>query len=182
MQPVRAMRGAYDQRIDVLRLTELLPELPKERTRLLDNLGRVRREVGPVTPELSDALADHMNIRRGEVHEVVSFYSFLEVPVDAVRVCIGPVCDCLGAKELLASEQETRNGVPVLGVECLGHCDLAPVLTRGDVVEPEVVAPDERRALDWARAGGRDAGRLRARGGLAVAPRPARRRRRSSRS
>jgi formate dehydrogenase beta subunit len=98
----------------------------------------VRREVGPITPELSDALADHMNIRRGEVHEVVSFYSFLRVPVDAVRVCIGPVCDCLGAKELLAREQEQADGKPVLGVECLGHCDLAPVLLRGDTVEPEV--------------------------------------------
>jgi len=128
--------------IDILRLTELLPELPKERTRLLDNLGRVRREVGPLTPELSDALADHMNIRRGEVHEVISFYSFLQAPVEAVRVCIGPVCDCLGAKELLAQETErgrVANGVPVLGVECLGHCDLAPVLTRGDRIEPEVV-------------------------------------------
>jgi formate dehydrogenase beta subunit len=125
--------------IDVLRLTELLPELPKERTRLLDNLGRVRREVGPVTAELSDALADHMSIRRGEVDEVVSFYSFLRVPTDAVRVCIGPVCDCLGAKEVLAREQEHANGVPVLGVECLGHCDLAPVVMRGDRVEPEVV-------------------------------------------
>jgi formate dehydrogenase len=125
--------------MDVLRLAELLPELPTERTRLLDNLGRIRREIGPLTPELADALADHMNIRRGEVHEVVSFYSFLEVPPDAVRVCIGPVCDCLGAKELLAREQEQSNGTPVLGVECLGHCDLAPVLTRGDRIEPEVV-------------------------------------------
>jgi formate dehydrogenase len=124
--------------MDVLKLTELLPELPTQRTRLLDNLGRVRREVGPITPELSDALADHMNIRRGEVHEVVSFYSFLRVPVDAVRVCIGPVCDCLGAKELLAKERERANGTPVLEVECLGHCDLAPVLLRGDMVEPEV--------------------------------------------
>jgi NADH:ubiquinone oxidoreductase subunit F (NADH-binding) len=99
----------------------------------------VRREVGPLTPELSDALADHMNIRRGEVHEVVSFYGFLRVPTNAVRVCIGPVCDCLGAKELLAREQEHANGVPVQGVECLGHCDLAPVLLRGDTLEPEVV-------------------------------------------
>jgi NADH:ubiquinone oxidoreductase subunit F (NADH-binding) len=81
-----------------------------------------------------------MSIRRGEVHEVVSFYSFLQVPVDAVRVCIGPVCDCLGAKDLLARETERGrvNGKPVLGVECLGHCDLAPVLMRGDEVEPEV--------------------------------------------
>jgi formate dehydrogenase beta subunit len=95
--------------------------------------------VGPLTPELSDALADHMSIRRGEVHEVVSFYGFLTVPTSAVRVCVGPVCDCLGAKELLAREQEHANGLAVLGVECLGHCDLAPVLMRGDDVEPEVV-------------------------------------------
>jgi NADH:ubiquinone oxidoreductase subunit F (NADH-binding) len=80
-----------------------------------------------------------MNIRRGEVHEVVSFYSFLQVPLDAVRVCIGPVCDCLGAKDLLAREQERRNGVPVLGGRSASatatsrRCSL-----RGDVVEPEV--------------------------------------------
>ena len=39
-----------------------------------------------------------MNIRRGEVHEVVSFYSFLQVPLDVARVCTGPVCDCMGAR------------------------------------------------------------------------------------
>ena len=89
-------RAGDNRGTDVLALTSLLPELPTERTRLLDNLGRMRREVGPITPELSDALADHMNIRRGEVHEVVSFYSFLQVPVDVVRVCTGPVCDCVG--------------------------------------------------------------------------------------
>ena len=82
--------------------------------------------------ELSDALADHMNIRRGEVHEVVSFYSFLQVPVDTVRVCTGPVCDCFGARELLASEPGA------IEVPCLGHCDLAPVLTRGDEIVPAV--------------------------------------------
>ena len=37
-------------------------------------------------------------VRRGDVHEVVSFYSFLQVPVDAVRVCTGPVCDCAGSR------------------------------------------------------------------------------------
>ncbi len=112
--------------MDVLRLASLLEELPPERTRLLDNLGRVRREVGPITPELSDALADRMNLRHGDVHEVVSFYSFLQVPVDAVRVCTGPVCDCAGSRSLL-----TENAIEV---PCLGHCDLAPVVLHGDEV------------------------------------------------
>ena len=42
--------------MDALRFASLLDELPAERTSLLDNLGRIRREVGPVTPELSDRL------------------------------------------------------------------------------------------------------------------------------
>ena len=57
--------------MDVLAATSLISTLPKARTSLLDNLGLVRREIGPITPDLSDAVADHMNIRRGEVHEVV---------------------------------------------------------------------------------------------------------------
>jgi NADH:ubiquinone oxidoreductase subunit F (NADH-binding)/NADH:ubiquinone oxidoreductase subunit E len=112
--------------VDVLRLASLLEELPLERTRLLDNLGRLRRDVGPITPELSDALADRMNLRHGDVHEVVSFYSFLQVPVDAVRVCTGPICDCAGSRALLADG--------AIEVPCLGHCDLAPVVLHGDEV------------------------------------------------
>ena len=118
--------------MDALQLASLLPSLPIERTRLLDNLGRIRREVGPITPELSDALADHMNIRKGEVHEVISFYSFLQVPTDALRVCTGPVCDCFGARELL----ESTPGA--IEVACLGHCDLAPAMMRGDEIVPAV--------------------------------------------
>ncbi len=118
-------------------LERLLPQLPRERTRLLDNLGRIRREVGPVTPERSDALADAMNIRRGEVAEVVSFYSYLTVPLDCVRVCTGPVCDCLGARPLLEhAERAAPADVPVLEVPCLGHCDEAPVAMLADTVLP----------------------------------------------
>ena len=137
--------------MDALRLATVLPELPVERTQLLSNLGRMRRELGPVTPELSDALADHMNLRRGDVHEVVSFYSYLQVPLETPRVCTGPVCDCLGA---------AANGA--FAVPCLGHCDLAPVRLEGeevaggvthrtngflaepdDVREPPQLAPEE---------------------------------------
>jgi len=113
-------------------VTAGLDTLPRERTRLLDNLGWMRRHVGPVTPELSDALADHMNIRRGEVAEVVSFYSYLRLPVDVVRVCTGPVCDCLGGRAVL----EQHPGA--VEVPCIGHCDLAPAMLRGDEVVPAV--------------------------------------------
>jgi formate dehydrogenase len=138
-------------------VTTGLNELPRERTQLLDNLGWIRRNLGPVTPELSDALADHMNIRRGEVAEVASFYSYLRLPADVVRVCTGPVCECLGGRALL---EQSPGAVEV---PCIGHCDLAPAMMRGDEVVPAVthaanhgpsidlLAPDEPRdppALD----------------------------------
>jgi formate dehydrogenase beta subunit len=107
--------------VDALQLAALLPELPPERTHLLGNLGRIRREVGAITPESADALADHMNLRRGDVHEVVSFYSYLRVGLETPRVCRGPVCDRFGA-----------NADGALAVACLGHCDLAPVRMEGD--------------------------------------------------
>jgi formate dehydrogenase len=149
--------------VDVLAATTLISELPRARTRLLDNLGRVRREIGPITPELSDALADHMSIRRGEVHEVVSFYSFLQVPVDAVRVCTGPMCDCLGARDLLDLYPEA------IEVACLGHCDLAPVLTRGDEIVPAVThATNDGPALGLGAARDETLAQYEAGGGLGV--------------
>ncbi len=133
-----AIGNSRDNRVtDVLALTSLLSELPTDRTRLLDNLGRIRREVGPITPELSDALADRMNIRRGEVHEVTSFYSFLRVPIDVARVCTGPVCDCMWQGEAPADG--------VLAVACVGHCDLAPVRMQGD----EIVGGVTHRTNSW---------------------------------
>ncbi len=116
--------------MDALRTITVIDGLPRERTRLLDNLGLLRREVGPLTPDLSDALADHMSIRRGEVHEVVSFYSFLQVPVTTYRVCTGPICDCLGSRDLLTGLEGAME------VPCLGHCELAPVATNGDTILP----------------------------------------------
>src|SRR5205823_2565848 len=46
----------------------------------------------------------------------------------------GPVCDCLGARELRARLEEHG---PVVEVPCLGHCELAPVHTIGDRIVPE---------------------------------------------
>jgi len=112
--------------------------------------------------ELSDALADHMNIRRGEVHEVVSFYSFLQVPTDAVRVCTGPVCDCFGARELLASTPGA------IEVACLGHCDLAPAMTRGDEIVPSVTHSTNEGVSTGLGTADRTLAEYESRGGLAL--------------
>ena len=136
----------------MLHLTTLLGELPPERTRLLDNLGRLRREVGPITPELSDALADQMNLRRGDVHEVVWSTRSCRCRWTR-RVCTGPVCDCFGARDLLA---EGAIEVPASATATSRRWLCSA--TRSSAASPT----DERlpaRAGRDARAGRADAGR-----------------------
>jgi NADH:ubiquinone oxidoreductase subunit F (NADH-binding) len=106
-----------------------------------------------------------MNVRRGEVHEVTSFYSFLQVPLDAVRVCNGPVCDCLGAGDLLARLEEDG---PVVEVPCLGHCDVGPVYTVTDTMHPHVTHRTNAGASLGLEQADETLGDYEARGGLQV--------------
>ena len=115
-----------------------IADLPRERTELLANLGRLR----PLTPEVADALADHMRIRRGDVHEVVSFYSYLREPLDRQLVCTGPICDSLGAT------------VPpgALAVPCLGRCEhggAAGPHVANDGPSIGLLSPDWPRPAPW---------------------------------
>jgi len=151
----------------------LITSLHPEQTALLPNLGRMRRELGPVTPDLSDALADHMRLRRGHVAEVASFYSYLDLPVRSVRVCTGPVCSRLGERGARLDEARRRapDDVPVVEVPCLGHCDIAPVEMHGDVIAtPGTEVPHTANDGPSLGLGRRDAtlADYEARGGLGV--------------
>ena len=89
--------------------------------------------------------------------------------MDAVRVCIGPVCDCLGAKDLLARENEhAPTACPCSASSASATATSAPVLLRGDAVEPEVVhRTNDGPSIGLARADATLAD-YEARGGLAV--------------
>ena len=149
-------------------LGDVLAELPRERTQLLDNLGTIRRRVGPVTPELSDALADHMNIRRGEVAEVVSFYSYLQRAARLRARVHG------AGLRLLRRSRPAREGAGAGEGRRSGDRGAVPRPLRpragGDARRHDPAghgrggrhARGERRALDRARAGRRDPRRLRA--------------------
>ena len=92
-------------------------------------LDRLHRLPHPLPPAIADALADELSLRRGAVAEFVSFYSAFGIPQDAVRVCTGPLCGCLGAEPPAGA----------VASPCLGHCDLAPVQLHGETVVPPVV-------------------------------------------
>ena len=81
--------------------------------------------------------------------------------MDAVRVCTGPSATASARATARARAGARARRRPVLAVPCLGHCDLAPVLMRGDDVERRRHAPDERRLPRSASSSRRDARRLR---------------------
>jgi formate dehydrogenase len=97
-----------------------------------------------------------MGLRRGEVADAASAYAYVGSPAEAVRVCTGPMCDCMGA----------RARTHALETACLGHCELAPFALEGD----EPLVPVVHRCNDGPSTGlAREDGTLgdyRARGGF----------------
>jgi NADH-quinone oxidoreductase subunit E len=114
---------------------------PKPKAALVPVLRRVQAQLGWISPQVRDWVAQFLQITPMEVHEVTSFYPMLfDKPVGkhVIHVCRTLSCDACGAKELwLHLEQKlgvTRGGTTEDGrftlkaAECLASCGTAPVL------------------------------------------------------
>ena len=140
--------------IDVLRLTELLPELPKERTRLLDNLGRIRREVGPAHARaLRRARRPHEHPpRRGARGHLL-----LLVPRGArwtpSASASGPSATAWARRSSSRASRSTRTASRCSASSAWATATSRPCSLRGDRRRAGGRPPDERRALDRPRAG-----------------------------
>ncbi len=123
------------------KIDELLTHYPVKRSAILPALFIAQEEHGYVTDEDVKYLARRLDMRVNEVEEVVTFYSmYSRKPVGKykLQVCRTISCMLVGA-EKLTDHLCTKLGVGVGGttpdgkftvqeVECLGYCDLAPVL------------------------------------------------------
>jgi formate dehydrogenase subunit gamma len=107
-----------------------------DRGALMPVLHDVVEELGHVTREDVEAIADVLNLSVAEVHGVVTFYKdFRTEPraAHAVALCRGEACQSVGAEDLYA-ETRARSGelgrgaedVEVDEVFCLGNCALGP--------------------------------------------------------
>ena len=125
-----------EQKID-----EYISHYPSKRSAILPALYVAQDEHGYVTDEDVKYLAKRLDMRVNEVEEVVTFYSmYSRVPVGKykLQVCRTISCMVVGAPEItkhLCSKlgvkvnETTPDGkFTVQEVECLGYCDLAPVL------------------------------------------------------
>jgi NADH-quinone oxidoreductase E subunit len=123
------------------KIDELLTHYPVKRSAILPALFIAQEEHGYVTDEDVKYLARRLDMRVNEVEEVVTFYSmYSRKPIGKykLQVCRTISCMLVGA-EKLTDHLCSRLGVAVGGttpdgkftvqeVECLGYCDLAPVL------------------------------------------------------
>jgi formate dehydrogenase subunit gamma len=104
---------------------------------LLPILHDVQAAFGFVPPEVLPEIAAALNISRAEIHGVVTFYhDFRQAPAGrhVVKICRAEACQAMGGVALAEAVQaatgcdwhETKAGVTVEPVFCLGLCACAP--------------------------------------------------------
>lgn len=130
----------------IAKFDEIVRRYPegKHKSALLPILHEVQAELGWLSVEAMNKIADYLHIQEIEVYEVASFYSmyFLKPQGKYVlEVCRTGPCCLVGAEKLMGhiesklgvrENQVTPDGLfSWRGVECLAACGYGPVLQIG---------------------------------------------------
>ena len=110
-------------------------------------LNEVQGKIGHVSPSMQAYIARQLNVPMGQVHGVVTFYSFFKTKPrgkHTIKFCLDTACYVAGvpqliekAKQMLNIElgQTTPDGqITLEECRCVGACSQAPVV----VVDEEV--------------------------------------------
>lgn len=139
---------------EILRLQKLYPE---KRSALIPALHVAQNECGYLPVDLQKEVADLFELHETEVHAVVTFYDmFHEKPMGKhlLHVCKNASCMLRGSDEIIKElckrlqvepGQTSSDGeFTIIPSECLGACDLAPMM----IVDEDVVGPVKESDLD----------------------------------
>jgi NADH-quinone oxidoreductase subunit E len=151
---------------------------PDRRSAIMPALLIAQRAQGHLPAEVLEEVADILGVERIWVYELATFYTLFHTePVGLfhLQLCDNVSCLLRGAEALLRHMEE-RLGVPRGGttpdglftlttVECLGACEMAPVMQVGDDYHGNLDAARVDRLLDTLRAKAGTAG-----AGLAASP------------
>lgn len=138
----------------ILRLQEKYPE---KRSALIPALHLAQNEVGYLPKDVQSEVAALFNLDPNEVNSIVTFYDmFHEEPVGkhVIHICKNVSCMLRGADDVIEALccklkvkpfENTEDGeFTVIPCECLGACDLAPMM----LVDDQVVGPVKVEELD----------------------------------
>jgi len=129
----------------------LVNKYGSDRSSLLTILHEIQKKHRYISDYAQQEIARHLNIHPVEVYSVISFYSFLNSKPkgrNIVRICKTISCDMKGKDALVnAIERELKvnigettrdNKFTVEYANCLGLCDVSPVMSINDRVYTEL--------------------------------------------
>lgn len=138
-------------------IRQLQKQYPVKRSALIPALHVAQKEYGYLPVIIQQEIAELFEIHETEVHAIVTFYDmFYEEPTGRhhLHVCKNASCMLRGADHILKGLCDRLCVKPggtssdgeftVIACECLGACDLAPML----IVDEEVVGPVQEGDLD----------------------------------
>lgn len=132
---------------------------PERRSAALPALAAAQRLHGWCSPEAIEQVAAVMGLTPAYLTAVATFYDMLETePVGrhSVYVCTNISCSLCGADKLLAALQAQAGDdedFHVRPFECLGACDIAPMVSVDGVYIGPLEPADAGPLLDDVRAG-----------------------------
>ncbi len=133
---------------------------PNSRSATLPALEAAQRVHGWCSPEALEQVACVMRLTPADIAAVATFYDMLEtVPVGrhSVYVCTNISCSLCGADELYEAIRAAAGDDAEFNVrsfECLGACDIAPMVSVDGVYIGPLTVADVPQLLDDIRAGG----------------------------
>ncbi len=112
---------------------------------ILPILKIIQEDYGYISEDAIEELSEILDIKKGEIMEVISFYTMLKTSPEGkyhIQVCKNVVCYMNGGKELI-DYLETEYSVKPGGfskdkkfslslVECIGQCEIAPAVQIND--------------------------------------------------
>jgi len=132
---------------------------PDSRSAALPALEAAQRVYGWCSPDALEEVAEVMGVTPAYLESVATFYDMLETePVGrhSIYVCTNISCSLRGADALFRSIEQAAGDDPEFNVrpfECLGACDIAPMVSVDGVYIGPLASKDVPRLLEDVRAG-----------------------------
>jgi NADH:ubiquinone oxidoreductase subunit E len=140
-------------------LRDILSYYKGKKGELIPIMLEAQANFGYLPAEAIELIADFLNVAKGQIYSVASFYARLRLlPLGRQRitVCRGTACHIRGATQIL-HEMENTTGLnegqtsddleyTLETAACLGCCALAPCITINSAVHGEMT-PDKVRQL-----------------------------------
>ena len=122
-------------------IEQILAPYDVSRENIIPMLQSLQREVGYISPEGVEAIAEKLHVSRNEIYGVATFYTqfkFHKSGKHQIKVCMGTACHVRNS-DMLADEVKIHLGISpgettedskfsLERVACLGCCALAPVV------------------------------------------------------